>query len=181
MKSLRLAFLLLAVLATAQVLPVTAGELTAEDVFGKLKAMEGSWRAEAAEALEGEAGGEEPTEPGTHDFRASANGTVVMEVMSPGTPHEMINMYHMDGEDLVLTHYCAGGNQPIMRLDRKGLADGRIEFDFVGGTNLDPAVDMHIHSTTFEFGEDGSMASTWVGWAGGEPSGVMQIQLSRVE
>ena len=29
----------------------------------------------------------------------------------------MINMYHMDGDDLVLTHYCAGGNQPTMKLN----------------------------------------------------------------
>lgn len=38
--------------------------------------------------------------------------------MQPGTDHEMINMDHLDCEDLVLTRYRAGGNQPRMRLDR---------------------------------------------------------------
>ncbi len=48
---------------------------------------------------------------------STADGTVVMETMDSGNPdHEMINMYHLGGNEFVLTHYCAGNNQPIMRL-----------------------------------------------------------------
>ena len=56
-----------------------------------------------------------------HEFKTSAAGTVVMETMNPGTGHEMINMYHVDGDDLLLTHYCAGNNQPRMRLNREAI------------------------------------------------------------
>ncbi len=53
----------------------------------------------------------------------------------------MINMYHLDGDDLVLTHYCAGGNQPHMKLDRASATSGKLQFDFIGGTNLDEVVE----------------------------------------
>ncbi len=51
---------------------------------------------------------------GSH-FVVSSNGSIVREIMFPGDPHEMTNVYHMDGNRLVLTHYCAVGNQPRMK------------------------------------------------------------------
>ena len=157
--------------------PLSAGEMSPADVFGKLQSMEGTW------IVRGEPVGGEQEAPeegqGSFEFRNSANDSAVMEIMHPGTQMEMINMYHMDGDDLMVTHYCAGGNQPVMRLDTAALAEGRIEFAFEGGTNLDPAVDQHIHSMSIEFNDDGSVASSWSGWSGGEPAGVMRFDLSR--
>ena len=96
-----------------------------------------------------------------HDFRVSAAGTVVMETMGPGTKHEMINMYHLDGDDLVLTHYCAGGNQPTMKLNRERSTVAKLVFDFTGGTNLDPAVDEHIHSAELKLTDPKHLESIW--------------------
>src|SRR2546421_11290186 len=48
-------------------------------------------------------------------FAVSSNGSVVREIMFPGGPHEMTNVYHMDGPTMVMTHYCAMGNQPRLR------------------------------------------------------------------
>jgi hypothetical protein len=47
-------------------------------------------------------------------FKVTSAGSAVEETMMPGTPYEMVNMIHPDGEDIVLTHYCAEGNQPEM-------------------------------------------------------------------
>ncbi len=44
--------------------------------------------------------------------------------MYPGMEHEMTNMYTLDGNTLVMTHYCAGGNQPRMRAT--GVENGRV-------------------------------------------------------
>jgi len=104
-----------------------------------------------------------------------------METMGAGSEHEMVNMYHMDGDDLVLTHYCAGGNQPTMKLDTEELAAGRLHFAFTGGTNLDPAVDGHIHSATISWQEDGSIVSDCTAWAGGTEAAVMHFVLTRAE
>lgn len=69
---------------------------------------------------------EGPEGPAYTEFALTSSGSAVRETMFPGTPHEMINMYALDGNSLVLTHYCAGGNQPRMRAER--LVDGRLEF-----------------------------------------------------
>ncbi len=99
----------------------------------------------------------------THEIVVSAAGTVVMETMQPGTDHEMINMYHLDGDELVLTHYCAGGNQPRMRLDRAVSSAERLVFEFAGGTNLDPAVDEHIHEAEVAITGKDRIDSRWSG------------------
>ena len=61
----------------------------------------------------------------------------------PGTDHEMVSVYHADGKDVVMTHYCAFGNQPKMKLDPAS-KDNELKFVFAGGTNLDPAKDTHM-------------------------------------
>lgn len=169
--------LLVAGLATA---PCHAGEGDAAAALDRLKSLAGTWtgvpegQGEAAEAEAAAAG------QVTHVFQVSAAGTVVMETMNPGTEHEMINMYHLDGDDLVLTHYCAGGNQPRMRwVPGAGEGDSLV-FDFDGGTNL-AAGDPHIHNARITFDADGTLDSVWSSWAEEKPAGGMAFHLSRVD
>ena len=160
--------------------PGQAAGVEAEGVFEQLKSLAGTWHGELEG--EGEAAAEaEQVGEVVHEFRVSAAGTVVMETMGPGTEHEMINMYHVDGDDLVVTHYCAGGNQPLMRLNRESSTSETLVFDFAGGTNLDPAVDAHIHSAKITLLDDGNIVSRWVSHAGGEQAGVMTFHLARTE
>ena len=158
-----------------------AGELTAETVFEQLKSMSGTWSGPMAG--EGDEAEKEATEAmeAVHEFQVSAAGTVVMETMGPGSEHEMINMYHLDGEELVLTHYCAGGNQPTMRLDRGASTEGKLVFAFTGGTNLDPAVDTHIHSAELRIADSDHVESIWTAYKDGAEAGVMTFQLARGE
>lgn len=158
-----------------------AAEVTADEAFDILKGMAGTWEStpegSGAEA-EAEAEAAEAGEV-THEFELSAAGTVVMETMAPGTRHEMINMYHLDGDDLVLTHYCAGGNQPTMRLDRETSTAERMVFDFTGGTNLDPATDHFIHDMELAIVADGRVESVWRSWGDGAPAATMTFHLAR--
>ena len=161
------------------VAPAGAGSLTAEQAFEQLKGLAGTW--EGLPEGEGEEAVAEAEAAGTtiHEIQVSAAGTVVMETMGPGTDHEMINMYHLDGEDLVLTHYCAGGNQPQMRLDRSASSTTELVFDFAGGTNLDPAVDNHIHAARIELLDEDRMESIWKAYGGGEEVATMTFHLAR--
>ncbi|MEL6796892.1 MAG: hypothetical protein AAFO89_08720 [Planctomycetota bacterium] len=73
----------------------------------------------------------------TSVFKLSSAGAVVREVMMVGEPHEMTNLYHMDGDAVVCTHYCAVGNQPRM-VAKKGVED----------TDEGPAIDFHVDTVS---------------------------------
>ncbi len=174
-------FVGLAVAALVVVVPVHAGESGAETMFDALKALEGSWQGTAAgEGSDASPEGEEPPQ-GVHEFRVSAAGTVVMETMNPGTDHEMINMYHLDGDELMLTHYCAGGNQPSLRLAADKSSPEMMVFEFAGGTNLDPAVDVHIHGAQITLVDNDHLTSAWTGYKDGEEAGQMTAHLERAD
>ncbi len=162
----RAAALLIAVLFAA--LPAGA-EVAATDAFAQLKGLAGTWQDQ------GEGGG------GVHEFRVSAVGSVVMETMFPETDQEMINMYHLDGEELVVTHYCAAGNQPQMKLDRAASSADHLVFAYTGGMNHDPAIDMHIHSAELTLMPDGRLDSVWSSYQAGQPSGMMTFRLARTQ
>ena len=178
-KLLQVALITMFVLASGSA--TWAGSVEAQAVFDQLKSLAGTWQGhyegegEEAEA-EAEAAGQ-----AVHEIQVSAAGTVVMETMGPGSDHEMINMYHLDGDDLLLTHYCAGGNQPQMRLNRDSSTSETLVFDFVGGTNLDPAVDGHIHAAKIQIVDSDRLESVWFGYAGGEQVGVMTFHLARAD
>ncbi len=141
--------------------------------FDRLKTLEGTWHgtASGADGAEGKV---------THVFRNSAAGTVVMETMNPGVEgHEMINMYHLDGDDLVLTHYCAGNNQPTMCLAES--SGNEMRFDFTGGTNLDPEKDAHIHVAKLVLVDADTLESSWTGYNEGNEAGVQTFLLKRGE
>ena len=172
---------IVAVLLLTAGLGTAAAEMTAEDAFETLKEMAGTWRGtpegsgDEAQA-EAEAVGEV-----VHEIEVSAAGTVVMETMGPGSEYEMINMYHLDGEELVLTHYCAGGNQPTMRLDREASTAERLVFDFTGGTNLDMENGHFIHDMELGILGEDKVVSVWHSWSAGEPAGGMTFHLARSE
>jgi len=157
----------------------TAGSpIDAAAAFERLKALEGVW-AGLPEG-EGEAGAEAQIRKETqHELRVSAAGTVVMETMAAGTDEEMINMYHLDGDDLLVTHYCSGGNQPRMRLDRVHSTPDYLVFELLDATGLEPG-DEHVGTIRMRLTEDGRLDSEWLGYRAGEHIGTMTFHLARV-
>jgi hypothetical protein len=146
-----------------------APSVDAKTAFARLKSLAGEWKAEV--------GNDRP--PAKIVYRVTANGSVVMETLYTGTAHEMISMYHVDGADLKLTHYCSAGNQPRLTLDRKGSTAGKLKFDFEGGTNLDPAKDSHMHAGRITIKDDKHVESEWDGFQGGKKVGTQKFVLTR--
>ncbi|MGD9720174.1 MAG: hypothetical protein AB7O59_07925 [Pirellulales bacterium] len=113
----------------------------------------------------------------TVSFRPTAAGSAVMETMFEGEPMEMISMYHMDGDKLLLTHYCALQNAPIMKFETSD-KPGEIKFVFHGGTNFDPQVDPHVHEGVIRIKDANTLESSFVGYSAGKPdqrpSGVLK-------
>jgi hypothetical protein len=119
-KSNRLALALLLILAATAAL----GQSDAQKSFDQLKSLAGTWEGKNSMG-----------EPLQVSFRVTSNGSAVMSEII-GHSEDMISMIHLDGPNrLMLTHYCASGNQP--RMQARTSPDGKaITFDFVDATNL---------------------------------------------
>lgn len=151
--------------------PSAAAPVDPKAAFERLKSLAGEWQGQASH-------GPQQSFPATVTYRLASNGTVVMETLMPGTPHEMISMYHLDGAELVMTHYCGIGNQPRMKLDTTASTPNELKFAFVGGTNLDPAKDGHIHAGALKL-DGAALIADWTFWAGGKEMGHNVFNLKR--
>ena len=135
-----------------------------------IKALAGEWTGKASH-------GDEKFDA-TVSYRVTSGGSAVVETLFAGTPHEMITMYHMNGNDLLLTHYCAAQNQPRMRAAKSENAK-KLEFKFLDGTNMDPAKDMHMHEASIELVDADHIKSEWVTFVQGKPAGSAKFDLHR--
>jgi len=139
--------------------------------FERLKALEGEWVD--PDGAFGPKGAVAAT------YRVTGGGTTVVESFPVGTKEEMVTVYHKDGNDLVLTHYCSAGNQPRMRAKT---FDGTVlAFEYDGGTNIDPKTTSHMHAATIEFLGPDEIRATWQNWSGGtnDHTGVFRVVRKR--
>lgn len=127
-----------------------AGEAQEAAMLGRIKSLQGEWVW---------ADGEENAGKPATEFVVSSAGSAVREIMFRGSTHEMTNMYHMDGPDLVVTHYCAAGNQPRMRATAAG--PDRIEFKPDGVSNLVSADKDYMATLTIVWNSDGTITQMW--------------------
>ena len=142
--------------ATLLALMLTGGAAAADEksVMEKLAALEGDW-------VYLDENGEETDMIGS-TFRLTAAGSALVEVMAPGSPegYEMVNMYHADGDRVLMTHYCAAGNQP--RMEVKATEDeNRIELQFESVTNLASPDANHMHHAEYVFRGDDRLTTRW--------------------
>src|ERR1051325_5418396 len=90
-------FLLPACQSNAPKAAVSANEGARHSMLDTLKSLAGTWEMTTPD------GKKLVTE-----FQVTANGSAVREIMFPGAgDHEMTNMYSLDGDSMLVTHYCA--------------------------------------------------------------------------
>ncbi len=164
------AHLTIAAEPAAPVSPAAATTPSAAAAFDRLKSLAGDWAGTV-----GDANGP----PASITYRVTAAGSAVVETLFPGTPHEMVTVYHRDGDALVLTHYCAAGNQPRMRLDPAASTTERLVFAFAGGTNLNPAVDAHMHSGELRLVGPDRLEEDWASYKDGKQTSTHRFLITR--
>lgn len=155
------------VLALACIAPFASAQASPSKAFDQLKALVGKW--------EGTEGGKKYQ----IEYRLTGHGSALFETQFPGEPHEMVTVYHMNGDKLELTHYCAAMNQPHMRM-APGKDLKTVKFDFVSGSNMKPT-DVHIHSVVYHFLDKDHIVSEWIGYVKGKPGGTEKFDLHRVK
>ncbi len=112
------------------------------------------------------------------NYKVTSAGSAVVETITPGSEHEMVTLIHKDGDDLVLTHYCALGNQPRMKAERGG-DDKKIAFKFAGATNLKSDKDPHMHEAVFTFVDKDTLKAEWTHYHDGKAAGTAAFELKR--
>lgn len=127
----------------------------------KLKTLVGTW-------VTADENGK-PTEDVVSVIKLTAGGSAIHETLFPGQPHEMVSIYTAEGSDVLMTHYCMLGNQPRMKASTKTLSN-KLNFEFVGGGNLDPKKDRHMHAATLTFVDADHYEVQGIGWENGEPA-----------
>lgn len=145
-----------------------AGEVfDAHSAFEALKKLDGAWEGAATHG---------ETQSVHVTYRVTGGGSAVVETLFPGTPHEMVTVYYLDGDKLRLTHYCAAGNQPRMVFRKSGQA-GEIQFAFDGATNMKSSDDMHMHEMLVRILAPDHVVSEWTSYEGGKKSGTARFDL----
>ena len=112
------------------------------------------------------------------EYRLTAGGSAIVETLFPGTPEEMISVYHDNKGKLSMTHYCMLQNQPSMKVVKAG-ADS-LEFSFAGGNGINPKKDTHMHALTISFIDKDHIIHNWTLFENGKEKGVTRLNLSRV-
>jgi hypothetical protein len=141
----RLCILLSAALMSLSTMALAEADASnAPGSFDKLKSLAGTWEGRITTV---------PPEPEVQgkvtevSLRVTSMGNVLMhEMRMEGRPDDPITMLYLDGDRLLLTHYCDAGNRP--RMEGKPSADGKtVDFDFLdvaGGTEHG-----HMHHAAF--------------------------------
>src|SRR5262245_21543019 len=111
-------------------------------------------------------------------YRLTAGGSAIEEVLGAGTDHEMVTMYFMDGDRMMLTHYCAARNQPRMAAGALPEGGKALTFTFVDATNLANPTDGHMHGLVLAMKDADHITQTWT-WQAEGKSESMEFSFTR--
>jgi len=129
-----------------------AETVKAAEAFAHLKSLAGTWNGHAMT----------PDGPSASvSYRLTAGGTAVMETLFGGTPHEMLTLYTLNGDDIVATHFCGADNQPVMKLDKSKSSPDRLVFSFVSVDGEHAKDHPHVHDGFIHFAGTDQMDASW--------------------
>jgi len=142
----------------------------AQAAFERLKQLDGAWTT-----LRGSTHMPESME--VH-YQVTGAGSALVETIGPGTPHEMVSVYHLADGGLVMTHYCAVGNQPYM-VARAGDNADELVFECVGGAGVSRDQGVYMSRARFAFRDASRVDATWSAVRDGKPDHETCFELVR--
>ena len=137
----------------------------AAKAFDQIKALAGEWVAKLSDGSETRV-----------SYRVASNGSAVIETIGDDTTG-MVSVYTVDGDRILMTHYCSAGNQP--RMAAKVTPDSKtLVFEFLDISNLKSPDAMHIHGLAMTIGGPDQVTNVWTHRMGGK-DGDMKFELAR--
>ena len=148
--------------------PSTGSGFDAAAAFERLKSLAGEWQAN--------------TKMGTArlTYEVIAGGSALVERDTVADMPAMLTVYNLDGNRLILTHYCMAGNQPRMQARSYDAGSGEINFDFLDATNLASPSAGHMHNARFRFVDHDHFKSAWQFYVNGAPQRTEDFEYTRV-
>lgn len=141
----KFASILIAVIAVTNTFALA--QSNAQKAFATLKDMPGTWQ------------GTSPEGPVKVTFKVTGGGSaIISEIFGK---EDMISMFHMDGDRLLLTHYCSAGNQP--RMAASVSPDGKtFTFTYVDATNLSAPDAGHMQQMILTVVDQNHHTEEWI-------------------
>jgi hypothetical protein len=174
LSALSVLFVLIA--ATAFASDAAATQSDAQKSFDTLKTLAGSWEGHVTTLpqkaeLEGKLM--------QVSLRVTSMGNaLVHEMTGAGRPDDPITMLYLDGDRLLLTHYCDAGNRP--RMVARMSPDGKtVEFDFLdvaGSTEYG-----HMHHAVFTVIDANHHSEDWTYMQPGDKPVHAHVDLQRTK
>ncbi len=135
--------------------PLAADKQGAAACFEQMKSLAGEWVGKDPTGMD-----KSGKEIVLLRYRVTAGGSALEETEFPGTPHEMMTVFHLDGDHLMLTHYCHLGNQPRMRATADSTPTA-INFECAGVGNSGSHGEAHMHAAKFRFPSKDKLEAEW--------------------
>lgn len=149
--------------------PQTPQATEASSAFARLKTLAGEWQSDTKDGK------------ARISYQLVAGGSALLERESmEGTP-PMLTVYYLDGDRLLLTHYCMAGNQPRMQEQRFDANSNEIEFAFLDATNLASPGAGHMHNAKLHLIDHNHLVSEWQFYQDGKPKFTESAQYSRIQ
>ena len=166
---------LLAVLLLSAAAPAAAQEAPGPRMFERLKTLSGEW-----EGTFEWSGGRSGSGTLRVSYYLTGGGSALVENLVMGGVPTMTTVYHLDGADLRMTHYCAARNQPRLRAVRFDEAQGSAEFTLVDVTGVGPKNPGHVEAFFVRLLEADRLNLRFTFGGGPGRSGVENILVRRV-
>ena len=136
--------------------------------YARLKTLVGEWEADTGMGK-------------VHvSYELIAGGTSLVERESGEKMPAMLTVYYLDGDRLLLTHYCMAGNQPRMQARAFNPESGELEFQFLDATNLTTPDAGHMHNVKFRLVDHDHLATEWEFYENGQRKMTETAQYTRV-
>ncbi len=114
----------------------------------------------------------------TVQYSLTARGSAVTETLIQESEPTMMSVYHLDGGDLRMTHYCGARNQPRLKASRIDPDRGEIDFAFVDVTNLASPTAGHVHGAHLRMPDPDHLTIVF-DFLAGEKRSTERIELKR--
>ena len=148
--------------------------LSASDMFEQMLKLEGEWEG-SYEWTDGRSGG------GAMRIRYTVTGAgsaLIEDLINEEGVATMTTVYHLSGEDLRMTHYCAARNQPRLKSSLFSEAPPAAEFQLVDVTGLTKYGSVQAFRIEIVDADHLNLRFTFAG--NPKTSGVENIRLKRV-